>query len=270
MAELAQKVQTAPRHETFSTSEALEHIGDNPDGWAVFLDIDGCLLDLAPTPDSIVVPEGLAADIDRLSKKFGGAVALVTGRALIYADALFKPFVFPIAGLHGAEMRAPDGSRIFADTPPEFEHLKTVLVHETADMPGVLIEDKGAAIAAHYRLAPQFEDALGEKMQAFVKAAGPGWALQLGKMVYEIRPSRASKGDAVERFLREPPFLDRLPLAMGDDLTDESMFAVVNARGGHSIRVGREEASTCALSTILSPAHVRDTIGRLAAMVPAS
>jgi trehalose 6-phosphate phosphatase len=263
MAEQARTVQSAPRHETFSTSEALDQIGANPDGWAVFLDIDGCLLDLAPTPDSIVVPEDLGANIDRVSRRFGGAVALVTGRALIYADALFKPFVFPIAGLHGAEMRAPDGSRIFAEAPPEFERLKEILVRETADMPGVLIEDKGAAVAAHYRLAPQFEEALGERMQAFVKAAGPGWALQLGKMVYEIRPSRASKGDAVERFLREPPFLERLPLAMGDDLTDESMFAVVNARGGHSIRVGRPEASTCALSTISSPAHVRDAIAKL-------
>jgi trehalose 6-phosphate phosphatase len=263
MAEQALKVQAAPRHEILSTSEVLKHIGDNPDGWALFLDIDGCLLDLAPTPDSIVVPEGLAADIDRVSRKFGGAVALVTGRALIYADALFKPFVFPIAGLHGAEMRGPDGSRIFADTPPDFEHLKTVLVNETAAMPGVLIEDKGAAVAAHYRLAPQFEGVLGEKMQAFVKSAGPGWALQLGKMVFEVHPSRASKGDAVERFLREEPFLGRLPLAMGDDLTDESMFAVVNARGGHSIRVGRAEASTCALSTISSPAHVREAIAKL-------
>lgn len=263
MAELARKAHPAPRHETFSTSEALDEIRADPDGWAVFLDIDGCLLDLAPTPDSIVVPEGLATDIDRLSKRLGGAVAMVTGRALIYADALFKPFVFPIAGLHGAEMRGPDGSRIFAETPPEFERLKEILVRDTADMPGVLIEDKGAAVAAHYRLAPQFEEVLGERMSAFAKAAGSGWALQLGKMVYEIRPSRASKGDAVERFLREPPFLDRLPLAMGDDLTDESMFAVVNARGGHSIRVGRLEASTCALSTISSPADVREAIARL-------
>jgi len=263
MAELARTVQSAPRHEIFSTGEALDYIGADPDGWAVFLDIDGCLLDLAPTPDSIVVPVGLAADIERLSKKFGGAVALVTGRALIYADALFKPFVFPIAGLHGAEMRGPDGSRIFADMPPEFERLKADLVADTADMPGVLIEDKGAAVAAHYRLAPQFEEALGKRMSAFAKAAGPGWALQLGKMVYEIRPSRASKGDAVERFLREPPFLGRLPLAMGDDLTDESMFAVVNARGGHSIRVGRVETSTCALSTIASPTLVREAIARL-------
>ena len=263
MAEQARKAPPAPRHETFSTGEALDEIRGNPDGWAIFLDIDGCLLDLAPTPDSIVVPEGLAAGIDRLSSRFGGAVALVTGRALIYADALFRPFVFPIAGLHGAEMRGPDGSRIFAETPPEFERLKQILVLDTADMPGVLIEDKGAAVAAHYRLAPDLEEALGERMTAFAKAAGPGWALQLGKMVYEIRPSRASKGDAVERFLREQPFLDRLPLAMGDDLTDESMFAVVNARGGHSIRVGGPEASTCALSTIPSPREVRDAIGKL-------
>lgn len=264
MSEQATKHQPSPRHEAYSTSEALAAAADNPDAWAVFLDIDGCLLDLASTPDAIVVPDRLAENLHRLSNRLGGALAMVTGRGLVFADALFKPFVFPIAGLHGAEMRGPDGSRIFADAPPEFDRLKEILTRETAHMEGVLIEDKGAAVAAHYRMAPQFEEALGEKMSAFAKAAGPDWALQLGKMVYEIRPSRASKGDAVERFLHDPPFLDRTPLALGDDLTDESMFAVVNARGGHSIRVGRPEASTCALSTIPSPAHVRDALARLA------
>lgn len=250
----------APRNTTLSVEEAFALLGREPRGWALFLDIDGCLLDLAPTPDEIVVPPDLPGAIERLRLRLGGALALVTGRGLSYADALFDPFPFPIAGLHGAEMRGPDGGMIHAEAPPAFEALKAALAEEAKAMPGVLIEDKGAAVAAHYRLAPQYELALGERMRAFAEAAGPGWALQLGKMVYEIRPARASKGDAVERFLREPPFAGRLPLALGDDLTDESMFAVANARGGLSFRVGRPDAQTCAMGTVPTPTDVRRLI----------
>lgn len=243
-----------------SFEEAVALLGREPDRWAVFLDIDGCLLDLAPTPDEIFVPPELPGGIEKLRLKLGGALALVTGRGLAYADALFDPFPFPIAGLHGAEMRGPDGRMIHAEAPPAFAALKAALAEECQDLEGVLIEDKGAAVAAHYRLAPQYEAVLGERMRAFAEAAGPDWALQLGKMVYEIRPARASKGDAVERFLREPPFAGRVPIALGDDLTDESMFAVANARGGLTFRVGRAEAKTCAMGTIPSPGHVRDAI----------
>ena len=243
--------------------DVLAMVRSWPDGWAVFLDIDGCLLDLAPTPDEIVVPPDLPGAIERLRMKLGGALALVTGRGLAYADALFDPFPFPIAGLHGAEIRGTDGKMIHADAPPAFAHLKAILAEEAKAMPGVLIEDKGAAVAAHYRLAPQYELMLGERMRAFAEAAGPDWALQLGKMVYEIRPARASKGDAVERFLSAAPFSGRLPLALGDDLTDESMFAVANARGGLSFRVGHRDAKTCAQGTIPSPTEVRSGIARL-------
>lgn len=248
-----------------SFEQALDLLRREPDNWAVFLDIDGCLLDLAPTPDEIFVPPDLPGAIEKLRLNLGGALALVTGRGLVYADALFDPFPFPIAGLHGAEMRGPDGRMIEAETPPAFAALKAALAEETKDMDGVLIEDKGAAVAAHYRLAPQYEAVLGERMRAFAEAAGPGWALQLGKKVYEIRPARASKGDAIERFLREPPFSGRLPMAFGDDLTDESMFAVANTRGGLTFRVGRAEAKTCAQGTIASPGHVRDALAALAA-----
>lgn len=255
--------RSAPAQGLFA-DEALAHLAQEPDRWALFLDIDGCLLDLAPTPDEISVPPELPRAIERLRLKLGGALALVTGRGLAYADALFDPFPFPIAGLHGAEMRGPDGQMIHAKASPAFAALKAELTEAAKAMPGVLIEDKGGAVAAHYRLAPQYELALGETMRAFAGAAGPDYALQLGKMVYEIRPARASKGDAVERFLSDPPFAGRLPIALGDDLTDESMFAVVNARGGLSFRVGRPDAQTCAQGNIPSPGDVRSMIARAA------
>lgn len=248
------------RESGVSIDEAFATVRREPEQWAVFLDIDGCLLDLAPTPDEIFVPPDLPPAIEKLRLTLGGALALVTGRGLTYADALFDPFPFPIAGLHGAEMRGPDGKMIEATAPPAFAELKAALAEEAKSMPGVLIEDKGAAVAAHYRLAPQYELSLGERMRRFAEAAGPDWALQLGKMVYEIRPARASKGDAVERFMAEPPFTGRLPLALGDDLTDESMFAVANARGGLSFRVGRPDAQTCAIGTVASPTDVRGLV----------
>ncbi len=240
-----------------AAAEAFSALAREPERWALFLDIDGCLLDLADTPDAIAVPSDLPPAIERLRMRLGGALALVTGRALAYADRLFDPFPFPIAGLHGAEMRGPGGRMIHAVATPAFAALKAALAEEARAMPGVLIEDKGAAIAAHYRLAPTLEQPLGARMRAFAERAGPDYALQLGKYVYEVRPARASKGDALERFLSEPPFSGRLPLALGDDLTDESMFAVANARGGLSFRVGRPDAQTCAQGTIASPAAVR-------------
>jgi trehalose 6-phosphate phosphatase len=246
-----------------TTRDAFCLVAAKPDRWAAFLDIDGTLLDLAPTPDTIVVPDTLAAELQALSDMLGGALALVTGRALAYADSLFRPHVFPIAGLHGAELRGPDGSTSFAESDPQFRALKAGLVDKTASMTGVLIEDKGAAVAAHYRLAPHYEEQLRAIMIDFSKAAGSGWALQLGKMVFEVRPARASKGDAVEQFMQMPPFVDRLPLSIGDDLTDESMFAVTNIRGGHSIRVGRPEASSCARCTAENPSQVRALIAGL-------
>jgi trehalose 6-phosphate phosphatase len=250
-----------------TTKTALETALAQPDQWAVFLDIDGTLLDLAPTPDSIVMPETLPAAIDALSIRLGGALALVTGRALHYADALFQPFHFPIAGLHGAEIRGADGRELSIAPSPAFEILKQSLMRAAESMPGVLIEDKGGAVAAHYRLAPQFEQPLAALMKDHAHAAGPDWALQMGKFVFEIRPARASKGDAVERLLGQAPFLDRLPLAIGDDLTDESMFAVANARGGFTIRVGHPGTATCAQATAQSPAHVRQAITELSAQI---
>jgi trehalose 6-phosphate phosphatase len=247
-----------------ATEETLKTVRDEVGQWALFLDIDGTLLNIAPTPDAIEVPENLPFDLDRLSQKFGGALALVTGRSLAYADQLFEPFSFPTAGLHGAEIRGAGGVHDAA-VPPEFQALKHALTAEAEHYPGVLIEDKGAAVAAHYRLAPDFEKVLEERMTYYARQAGPNWALQLGRKVFELRPAGASKGDAVERFLQSGAFEGRLPLAIGDDLTDESMFAVANARGGHSVRVGSIDAPTCALSRLSSPALVRNMIAMMAA-----
>ena len=236
-----------------------------PDSWALFLDIDGTLLDLAETPDGIVVPPERPGQLETLSARLGGALALVTGRGLSYADRLFAPLRFPIAGLHGAERRAADGSVTTAKATAEFEALKADLVRQTQGWPGVLIEDKGAAVAAHYRLAPDREIDLEPLMQQALDRAGPDWHMQHGKMVIEIRPSSADKGHAVEAFLAQPPFVGRRPIAIGDDVTDEAMFRAVNPLGGLSIRVGPLAPASEAKASIASAAALRSVIARLAA-----
>ncbi len=236
-----------------------------PGKWAVFLDIDGTLIDLAETPLAIVVPPTLPADLAALSQRLGGALALVTGRSIALADALFAPHRFAIAGLHGAEWRQADGEDVGSlAVPASFETLKRDIAAEAAPWPGVVVEDKGAAVAVHYRLAPDYKSAVEALMVRF-SAAMPGWALQHGKMVVELRPARASKGKALEAFLAQAPFKGRLPLAIGDDLTDEAMFESVNRLGGRSIRIGSAGTQTHARALISSPAALRALIARCAA-----
>jgi trehalose 6-phosphate phosphatase len=248
-----------------ATRHLVRRLVDEPARWALFLDVDGTLLDLAATPDDIVVPLSLPANLDAVSARLSGALALVTGRSLPYADRLFMPFRFPIAGLHGAELRGADGATSLVAQTPAFAALKLRLAEQTAWMEGVLIEDKGAAVAAHYRLAPAYDTALETIMRDFEEEAGPAWVLQPGKMVFEIRPSRADKGEAVAAYLAQSAFAGRLPIAIGDDLTDETMFALANARGGQSIRVGSLATATCALARASSPSAIRSALATVAA-----
>ena len=251
-----------------SSATAVSDLLKDFDTIALFLDIDGTLIDLAETPDGIVVPPDLPANLDAVSKKLDGALALVTGRALPYADRLFQPHQFPIAGLHGAERRMSDGTIDRVTVTPEFELLKARLFAETAGWDGVLIEDKGAAVGAHYRQAPERQADLETLMERAAADAGSDFTLQRGKMVIEIRPSRASKGEALRSFLSETPFAGRLPVAIGDDLTDEAMFKTANTLGGHSIRIGEatlpDGSATQAAMLLSSAAELRDILAGLA------
>lgn len=235
-----------------------------PDKWAIFLDIDGTLIDLAATPLSIVVPPTLPDDLSALSRHLGGAMALVTGRNIMLADELFAPHLFPIAGLHGAERRDASGAVDSLTVPSAFEQLKRDIAEEAGTWSGVVVEDKGAALGVHYRLAAERKADVEALMSRFAPTM-PDWSLQHGKMVVELRPARASKGKALEAFLQETPFKGRIPLAIGDDLTDEAMFETVNSLGGQSIRIGSAGTQTRARAFISSPAALRALIARVAA-----
>ncbi len=211
--------------------------------WAYFFDVDGTLAPLAPTPAQAFIPPATLLSLRALESN-GGAVALVTGRSLVSLDALCGLYRFPAAGQHGLELRLPDGSvRCGADAEaagiikaitPEIERL-------TARHPHLIAEYKGLSIAVHYRADPALEPIVEATADAIVSAYEGQLCIQKGKMVREIRPVGANKGEAIMAFMLNPAFSGRTSVFAGDDLTDESGFATVNALGGVSIKVGQGE-----------------------------
>jgi len=210
------------------------HCPDWMRDWALFLDLDGTLLDLAAEPQAVRVSPGLPAQLAALTRGLGGALALVSGRPLSDIDRLF-PGRFNAAGTHGAQWRL-GGTLIEPGTAigAALLEMTPLLRQETARLPGVLLERKPHALALHYRLAPAHEAQVRALATRAAERLGPAFRLQLGKLVVEILPAAAGKGAAIERFMDAPPYAGRTPVFVGDDRTDEDGFAVVNARGGLS------------------------------------
>lgn len=227
------------------------------DNWAVFLDVDGTLLDIAPEPDAVVVPPGLAELLDRLHKQLGGALALVTGREIQVIDRLFAPLRFAVAGVHGAELRLPDGTAKAAAVHPDLPRIIAELQDFAATNEGLLVEPKGRAVAIHYRKNPALGEDVESLVRELVEGGAPGLEIQPGKMVFEVRPAKVDKGRAVAILLEHEPYLGRRPVVLGDDWTDEPAFRTANARDGRSIRVGRDKRPTEANETLADPAAVR-------------
>jgi len=209
---------------------------------ALFLDIDGTLLTHAETPDAVYVDDALRELLERLQRFCGGALALVSGRAVADVDALFEPLVLPVAGQHGVERR--DLSGHIQRLPFPEEHLRQVAQRFAAFKarhPGVVFEDKGHSLALHFRLAPQLEREVRTLVEHAVADLGGDFELQAGKMVVELKPGGHDKGSAVEAYMAEPPFAGRKPVFIGDDLTDEYGFATAQRLGGHAVKVGEGE-----------------------------
>ena len=210
-----------------------------PCGAALFLDFDGTLVDLAASPDTVAVEPGLPALLGRVSARLGGALAVVSGRQIATLDRLLGAAVNCLAGLHGLEHRSADGTYHLEALPEHELHRARVALHAfVMSHEGVLLEDKTAALALHYRNAPQHEGACRRIMTELQERSGGTLRLQAGKMVWELRAMGRHKGDAVVLFMRERPFAGRVPIFVGDDVTDEDSFRLVNAEGGISIRVG--------------------------------
>lgn len=214
---------------------------------ALFLDVDGTLIDIAPHPDAVVVPEGLVGLLDDLSRQLDGALALVSGRTLARLDALFAPLRLPAAGIHGGELRLKAEGPVRAQSPAVPAPLRVGLDALGSTFPGVFAEDKGTAIAVHYRAAPEVGADLGRAIAALVAAEGEGFCVLPGHMVFEVKAEGHDKGTAVETLLEQPGFRGRVPVFVGDDVTDEAGFRAARAHGGAAISVGRPLAGVDAV-----------------------
>jgi trehalose 6-phosphate phosphatase len=228
--------------------------------WALLLDVDGTLIDFASHPDGVVVPPELVSDLARLHEALGGALGLVSGRRLETLDALFAPLVLPAIGLHGLQRR-DRGVHTHA-RPHEWAWVCDSAVALCAKFPGSLVEDKGVTLALHWRNAAAAEEPLREFANSALIQL-PGYRLQPGHDVLELRPDGHDKGDAIIAMLDSPAFHGRVPVFMGDDLTDEHGFDAVNLRHGLSVRVGTREP-TAATHGLHDPAAVRGWLAQAA------
>lgn len=220
---------------------------------ALFLDFDGTLTEMAPRPEAVRVASGLVPTLSALVSHLDGALAIVTGRRESDIDEFLSPLTLPMASEHGAQYRLADGSRPAVPAPalgPVAEAMHAL----AAQHPGLLVEAKRASIALHYRQAPHLEDLC---RNAVVRAMHgvDGVELLQGKCVLEVKPRGIHKGQAIADFMQHAPFAGRIPVFVGDDVTDEAGFAAVQALGGWSIKVG--EGPTLAQHRCMTPAALR-------------
>lgn len=220
---------------------------------ALFLDFDGTLADLAPQPGAVQVTAELIPTLAQLAVRLGGALAIVSGRTLTDLDRFLEPLQLAAAAEHGSQRRQANGQVISAAA-PDLQEVVRRAAALAARHPGLYLEIKSAAVALHYRQAPDLET-LALRVMREAANSTPGAELLHGKCVFEIKPAGVSKGTAIEAFMGEMPFVGRLPLFAGDDVTDEAGFSVVQFLGGQGIKVG--EGVTLARHRCAAPAVLR-------------
>ena len=221
-------------------AEDLAPTGD----WALFLDVDGTILKFASTPEGVAPPDGLRGLLESVAGALGGALALVSGRTIADLDHLFAPLRLPLAGLHGLERRDAQGQVHILAEAESLDHLRAPLAELAGSREGLLLEDKGRALAVHYRRTPGQAAAVRQEVDRLVEPSNRDLRVIHGNMVSEIKPRRADKGTAIRAFMAEAPFAGRRPVFLGDDVTDEDGFAAVDQLGGLAIRVGEDERET--------------------------
>ncbi len=208
------------------------------------------MLDLAPHPDAVIVPESLLRALTQLRVLLGGALAVISGRTLAEIDRLL-PLDLTAAGTHGACWRTPHAATDCVLPLPA--PLRAALKEQ---FPALLVEDKGHAVAVHYRQAPAERPAILAQIHRIIAAAGIPLKLIDGKAVFEIMAPNIDKGTALKRFHASAPFAGRRPIFIGDDTTDEPAIAAALELGGIGLRVGP--------TTGLTPALIRDWLSEQA------
>jgi trehalose 6-phosphate phosphatase len=240
---------------------AVAALGDAP--LALFLDVDGTLLDLAARPDDVVTPAGLVSTLTGVERKLAGALALISGRSIDDVDRLFAPLRLRVSGVHGAEIRfrpdAPITPRMAVDLP---RSLLAALRRAVEPFPGVFIEDKRFSFTVHYRLAPSAERPLRDIVKRLVDSIPIAVDIMDAHCAIEIKSPCFDKGGAIAAFLSTSTFRERTPIFVGDDTTDESGFALVSARGGFAYSVGRPRPG--AIGAFSGPGAVREWLAEFA------
>jgi trehalose 6-phosphate phosphatase len=228
---------------------------------AFLLDVDGTLIDIAATPREVRVPASLLRTLARLIARTDGAVALVSGRSIADLDRLFDPLRLTAVGGHGAEFRLPDGTDVHRrDAPALGAELKQALFAIAGA--GVLAEDKGYSVALHYRLAPEKEPLVRAAVaRVCAEAAHEPVEILPGKAVIEIKRAGFSKATGVQELMRRAPFRGRVPIFIGDDTTDESVFAIMPDFRGLGLSVGRQVEG--AIHHFDAPSEVRQWLERI-------
>ncbi len=242
-------------------ADRLDGLSLRSDEWALFIDIDGTLLDMAPTPEAVRVPPGLVGTLERLAAGFNGAVALITGRRIADADRFFAPLKLTVSGVHGTEARSShdSGMTMLADPVPG---ILTGAVRDVARaLPGILVEEKGAGLAVHYRNAPEARATLELQLRRLM-VDWDGFALRRGRKVLDVVPKAHSKATGLAWVMRLPAFKGRRPVMIGDDHGDEPALEVAKSLGGLGLRVAGEHFSGDG-ADFGSPAGVRSWLAEL-------
>lgn len=215
----------------------------NPSAVALFLDVDGTLLDFREEPSDVQADAALITLLEACFARLGGAMSLVSGRTVAEVDRIFAPAVFPVAGAHGTELRIDAGRMIVVVDTPLPNAIVQQLETFVASHDGLLLEFKRGGASLHYRRAPQLQAECRDIVAQVMGQLGDDFRLIAGKMVLEIAQSSHDKGAAIRRFLDEAPFAGRMPVFLGDDVTDEDGFRAVNDLDGISVRIGGNEDS---------------------------
>lgn len=233
---------------------------------ALLLDVDGTLIDIAPSPDDVHVPDGLKRTLHLLLERTNGAVALVSGRRITELDALFDPLRIAAIGCHGAEMRVNPAGLPVARAPVLPQKVRQAYSDIAVLEPLVRVEDKTFSLAFHYRQVVDREPRILALVRGRAAAFTPELTLLHGKAVVEVKTSGVNKGEAVLELMRHAPFAGRSAVFLGDDRTDEDVFAVLHELGGFSVSVGRKAQD--ATFMIKSPADVRRWLATLTSSPP--
>lgn len=229
-------------------------------GRALFLDFDGTLVDLAATPDAVVVAPGLIDALQSIHASLAGRLAIVSGRPIAQIDAMLFPLTLPVAGVHGIERRAADGVLHYSPI-PSLVAIQDCALELAALHPRLQVEQKRGALALHYRSAPELALLCKSTMENAI-GHNPDLLLLHGKMVIEVKPAGVSKGTAIRDFLLEVPFSGSLPVFAGDDTTDEAGFVHVQHLGGFALKVG--PGASAAQHRIATPHALRAALAQLA------